>query len=65
MIDDLIVEEIRKYRAEHAAKYGNDLDVICKALQEEQKNSKRPVVKREPRRLHSKTEEITARRNIQ
>ena len=32
MKDDPIVEEIRSYRASHAAKYGNDLDRIFDAL---------------------------------
>ena len=32
MIDDPIVEEIRRYRKEHAERYGNDLNRIVEAL---------------------------------
>ncbi len=48
MIYDPVVEEIRHFRAEHAAKYENDLVKICKALREKQKNSTRRVVSRSP-----------------
>lgn len=51
MIEDPIVAEIRRYRAEHAAKYGHDLDRICNALRERQAKSSRKVVKRSPRLL--------------
>jgi len=37
MKDDPIVEEIRSYRASHAAKYGNDLDRIFDAIKEREK----------------------------
>ncbi len=49
MQDDPIVAEIRRYRAEHAAKYGHDLDRICEALRKRQAESSRKVVKRSPR----------------
>lgn len=49
MKDDPVVEEIRRYRAEHAAKYGHDLDRICEALRERQERSPRKLVKRGPR----------------
>lgn len=55
MYEDPIVSEIRKYRSEHAAKYGYDLDRICEALRKRQKESKRKVVTRSPRSLLSKT----------
>ena len=32
MINDPIVEEIRRYRKEHAERYGNDLNRIVEAL---------------------------------
>ncbi len=32
MMDDPIVEEVRKHRQAHAAKYNNDLKAICAAL---------------------------------
>lgn len=48
---DPIVEEVRKYRQEHAASFNYDLAEICKALKEVEKNSSRPVVNRSPRLL--------------
>jgi hypothetical protein len=51
MREDPIVAEIRQFRAEHAKKYGNDLDRICEALRERQAKSKRKVVTRGPRLL--------------
>jgi hypothetical protein len=51
MIDDSIVEEIRKNRQAHAACYNYDLTAIFNALLEWEKNSLRPVVNRPPRRL--------------
>ena len=54
MKEDPIVEEIRRYRAEHAAKYGHDLGRICEALREEEAKSGHHVVHRKPRLLHPK-----------
>ncbi len=51
MFDDPIVEEIRRYRKEHAAKYGNDVHRIFEALRENQKKSRRKVVNFGPKRL--------------
>lgn len=39
MIEDPIVEEIRRYRKEHAAKYGNEIHRICEALREAEKKT--------------------------
>ena len=44
MIEDSIVEEIRKYRAEHAARYDNDLNKICEALRQQEKQSEKEFV---------------------
>lgn len=54
MREDPIVSEIRKYRLEHAAQHGHDLDRICAALRERQKESGRKVVTRDPRLLPDK-----------
>ena len=54
MREDPIVSEIRKYRLEHAAQYRHDLDRICAALRERQKESGRKVVTRGPRLLPDK-----------
>jgi len=40
MINDPIVEEIRRYRESHAEKYGNDLHKICEALRQKERKSK-------------------------
>ncbi len=49
MINEPIVEEIRRFCAEHAARYGNDLGKICEALRERQRNSIKKVIARKPR----------------
>lgn len=54
MREDPIVAEIRKFRAEHAEKYGHDLDRICEALRDRQAKSQRKVVTRSPRLLLKK-----------
>lgn len=55
MIEDPIVKEIRRFRRGHAARHGNDLDRICKALREREARSKRKVVNRNPRGLLPRT----------
>jgi hypothetical protein len=50
MWKDPIVEEVRRVRERHAAKYGYDLDAICKALKEEQRQSRRKVVSLPPKK---------------
>jgi hypothetical protein len=50
MWEDPIVEEVRKIREEHAARFGYDLAAICKDLREEQAHSGRKVVRLAPRR---------------
>ena len=51
MIEDPIVEEIRKYRAQHAARYDNDLNKICEALRVQEKKSHKKIVTLAPRLL--------------
>lgn len=55
MREDPIVAEIRRHRAEHAAKYGNNLHRICEALKEFEAKSRRKIVHRKPRLLLQKT----------
>ena len=50
MKNDPIVEEIRKFRAAHAAKYGNDLNRIFRAIKENQKKHAHKLVNREVKR---------------
>jgi hypothetical protein len=47
MKPDPIVEEVRKVREAHAAKFGFDLSAICTDLQKKEKNSGHPVVSRQ------------------
>lgn len=50
MIDDPIVEEVRKARDEYAKKFGYDLDAICQDLQEKQQQPDRKIVSFPPKR---------------
>jgi len=52
MIRDPIVEEIRRYRQEHSAKYDYDLKKICEALHHRQARSNKKVVSRGPRLIN-------------
>ena len=46
---DPIVEEIRQYRQEYAARFNHDLKSICRDLRERQKKGDRKVVSLPPR----------------
>lgn len=46
-MNDPIVDEVRKYRDEHARKFNYDLDAICADLMERQKKSGHLLVGRE------------------
>jgi len=47
---DPIVEEVRKYRAEYAAQFDNDLEAMMRDLKAKQEASGRKVVSYPPRR---------------
>ena len=47
MKDDPIVEEIRKYRQEHANLYNNDLDKIYLAIKEKEKKYEHKLINRQ------------------
>ena len=49
MIEDTIVNEIRKHRQAHAEKYENDLDKIVESLRKQQHKSNKKVVALKPR----------------
>lgn len=51
MIDDPVVEEIHRYRQEHAAQYDNDLDRIIAALREKERASPRGFLNPGPKLL--------------
>lgn len=46
---DPVVDQIRRIRQEHAARFNFDLDAIFEDLKEKERNSKRKVVSRPPR----------------
>ena len=49
MKDDPIVAEVRRIRAEHAARFHYDLEAIYRDLKEKEKNSGRTYVRYPPR----------------
>ena len=49
--NDPIVEEIRKYREEHAAKFNYDLTAICRDLKRHERAKGVKVVSLPPKRL--------------
>lgn len=51
MKKDPIVEEIRKIREAHAAKFNYDLKAICADLKKKEKDCGHPVVSLPPKRL--------------
>ena len=54
MVNDPIVEEVRRLRQAHAARYNNDLAAICEALKARERSSGRVVVNRPARRVAPK-----------
>ena len=46
---DPIVDEVRKVREAHAAKFNYDLTAICTDLKKKEKNAGHPVAARQPR----------------
>lgn len=48
---DPIVEEVRRYRREYAARFDHDLRAICRDLRERQDKEGRKVVSLPPRRV--------------
>lgn len=54
MKDDPIVQEMRTFRAAHAAKYDNDLDRIFIAIKESEKQHAYKLVNREVKRASLK-----------
>ncbi|MCH7732866.1 MAG: hypothetical protein IIB44_10195 [Candidatus Marinimicrobia bacterium] len=54
---DSIVEEVRRVREEHAAKFNYDLDAIYRDLKNQEKKSKRKIVSLSPRILKKANKE--------
>ncbi len=55
MVEDPIVEEIRSYRKEHAARHENDLKRIVEALREKERISTHTQLNPGPKALLRKT----------
>ncbi|MFW6373320.1 MAG: hypothetical protein ACOC3W_06440 [Thermodesulfobacteriota bacterium] len=55
MMDDPIVEEIRRRRQEHAQENDNDLDKIIETLRLRERNSKRDLLNPGPKLRMEKT----------
>lgn len=55
MIEDPIVKEVRHYRQEHAAKYGNNLERIIAAFRKKERESKHKLLNPGPKILLRKT----------
>ena len=51
MRNDPIVEEMRTYGHEFAARHGNDIRRVCDALRQSEIASRRKIVRRGPKRL--------------
>lgn len=51
MINDVIVEEIRKHRQEHAERYGYDLRRIVEVLQDKERHSSHRIINPGPKFL--------------
>jgi hypothetical protein len=49
MKEDPIVEEVRKVRQAHAAKFNYNLAAICADLKKKERDSDHPVVSRPPK----------------
>lgn len=54
MINDPIVEEVRRYRKEHSARYGNNLSRIIEALRKKERESTRILLNPGPKLLLNK-----------
>uniref|UniRef100_UPI00405625F8 hypothetical protein n=1 Tax=Candidatus Electronema sp. TaxID=2698783 RepID=UPI00405625F8 len=50
MIEDQIVEEVRRIRNEYAKQFNYDLDAVCRDLQQKQERSGRTLVSFAPRK---------------
>ena len=55
MIEDPIVEEVRKYRKMHSKKYNNDIKRIVEALRKRERESKRKLLNPGPKIRLDKT----------
>lgn len=64
MLEDPIVEEVRKIRSAHAARFNFDLQAIYQAIKEEEEKSGRQFTRLSPK-LIEKRQEYPLELNIQ
>jgi len=57
MPDDPVVEEVRRIKVAHAARYSYDIRAMAKALREQQQRSGHRVVSLSPRRPATRHDE--------
>lgn len=55
MKKDPIVEEVRKFRYEHAKRFNNDLDLICEDIKRDQATCGHQIVRLKRKRLSSES----------
>lgn len=60
MWKDPIVEEVRRIREEHAARFGYDLKAIYDDLKETERQSGRKIVSLSPKRLKDRQVEVAS-----
>jgi hypothetical protein len=60
MWKDPIVEEVRKIREEHAARFGFDLKAIYDDLKKTEKRSERKIVSLPPKRFKERQGEVAS-----
>ncbi|MFZ1640412.1 MAG: hypothetical protein WAV07_03035 [Candidatus Contendobacter sp.] len=58
MWKDPILEEVRKARDDHAARFNYDLQLIYRALKEEEVKSGRGFIRLSPKRIESREERL-------
>ncbi len=60
-MNDPIVDEVRKYRDDHAKKFNYDMKAICADFMASQGTSGHPVVRLEPRKTPAQKSTATNR----
>ena len=55
MINDPVVEDVRRHRQEHAERYGHDLKLIVEALRERERHSAHRVISPGPKYIRIPT----------
>ena len=64
MYRDSIVEEIHKYRLEHAAKFNYDLNAMVADYKRQEKESSGPFIRLSPKRVPKKRPSRRAQRTM-